>query len=228
MGEVFDAATALPRLLIRKVRQLVRVAVIGRVEEYDPQAQTCRALPLVPEQDTANGVVRTLPPVALPGVPVVHYGGSLRGVTFGLEAGDPVVLLVRHRSHQEVDGGADPPIVPVNAARMQLSEAVALPGYVPPATGQPAAHYRTDGQLVIYLDSGEAVFIGVSTATLLLSRDDRVQQQLQAIATALTNLTAAIVTWSTAIVAIVGVAFVPPPSSYSPGTTSSSRVKVDA
>lgn len=179
-----DPLATLARLVVDTVLRRVRTSVVGRVESYDPAAQSAQVLPLVGEQDDYDGEPRELGPVALQGVPVVHYGSGKRGITFGLDSGDPVVLVVRHRSHQEVDAGANPPITPQRSGRMALDEAVALPGYVPPGTGQATAHQRSDGAMVIYLDVGEPVYIGDSTAAKALALAEKVDARLSAIATA--------------------------------------------
>lgn len=161
----------------------VRTAVVARIEEYDPGSQTCRARPLVPEQTTEEGEVVTVEPQSLHGIPVLQWGSSRAGLTVGLEAGDPVVLLVRHRSHQEADGGAEPPITPQSSDRMSLAESVALGGYVRSSDGQPSGHYRADGQPVLWIGAGDALHIGAGTASIALARADHVQSQLDALKT---------------------------------------------
>jgi hypothetical protein len=213
--------TQLVRRIMTRIRQTTRTAVVGRVSSYDAERQRASVTPMVPEQDTVEGQARDLPTATLQDIPVVHYGGSLRGLTFGLESDDPVVLLVRHRSHQEVDAGAEPPIHPQDGRRMALSESVALPGRTTP---QPDAHYRDDGQPVLYMDAGEALHLAVGTASIALTRDDLLQSELSAIWTYLNQLNIAIAALATS----VGGAYTPPtPPVPAPGATATSRVKVD-
>lgn len=163
--------------LLTRAKAVVRVAVTGTLSDHDAQASTVTAAP-----DVSDGV----PPPAIPGVPVLMPGGSLRGLTFGLADGDRGVLVVRHRSHDEVDSGtAALPVTPSATRQMSLADAVCLPGYVPPADGRPAAHYRSDGAPVLYMDTGEALHAGVSTAALALARADLVEAQLSALKSAI-------------------------------------------
>lgn len=187
MGRAIDAAGMLAERIVGSLLRRVRTAVVARVQAYDPATQTATALPLVGEQDAADGSTRELEPVPLSRMPVLHLGSRKRGITHGLEQGDTGVVLVRHRSHAEIDGGATGPATPQSTARLQIGQGVLLPGYVASGAGQPAAHYRSDGQMVAYLDSGEALHVGVSTASILLARADRVDAQLQQIRDLLTG-----------------------------------------
>ena len=174
-----DPLVALANAIMDTVRRRVRTAVVGHVEAYDPATQSAQVLPLVGEQDDYDGDVRELPPVAVQNVPVVHYGSGKYGITFPLEAGDPVVLVMRHRSHEEVDNGAQPPITPQRSDRMAVDNAVAFPGFVPPATGQVTAHRRADA-MVIYIDT-TPLYIGDSTAAEALALASAVDARLNAI-----------------------------------------------
>ncbi len=212
------------RRVMQRIRQTTRTGVVAVVRRYDASAQVADATPTVGEQDISDGDVRELPPVELPGVPVMHHGGSLRGLTFGLEDGDTVLLIPRHRSHQEIDNGALPPVTPQNSERMQLSESVAIPGYVPSNPGQDSDHFRSDGQPVLYMDAGEALHVGVASASTDLSRDDRTQTELSKLWNYIQQQNLAI---GTAITALGGGYTAPPFPPQAPGPTNSSRVKVD-
>jgi hypothetical protein len=199
--------------ILARARAVVRVAVTGTLSDFDAGASTVTASP-----DVSDGV----PPPAIPGVPVLMPGGSLRGLTFGLAPGDRGVLLVRHRSHDEVDSGtAALPVTPRASRQMSLADAVCLPGYVPPADGRPAAHYRSDGEPVLYMDTGEALHVGLSTAALALARADLVLAELQAIKAtfdAHTHLSAAPGSPTAVPVPLLG----------APGSVACDRVKVDS
>lgn len=161
-----DLATA----LLQRARAVVRVAVTGTLGDFDGATSSVAALP-----DVSDGV----PPPRVQGVPVIFPGGSLRGLTFGLSDGDRGVLLIRHRSHDEVDAGtAALPTTPAASRQMSLADAVCLPGFLPPAEGRPAAHFRSDGEPVMYMDTGEALHVGVGSAALALARAALVEQQL--------------------------------------------------
>lgn len=208
--------------IMTRIEQTTRVSVIGEVEAYDPETQTCTVRPLVPEQDLFEGEARDLDPPQLKGIPVLHHGGSLRGLTMGVEVGDRVLLVVRHRSHQEVDDGAQPPISPQDGRRMSLSEVVAIPGYTTVNPAPPSSSYRTDGQPVLYMGASESLHLGIGTANIDVPRDDLAQQQWTKIWTYIAALEAQLVTsipagtWT-------------PPSGVPRGTdpTASTRIKVD-
>lgn len=200
--------------ILARARAVVRVAVTGTLSDHDAGASTVTASP-----DVSDGV----PPPAVPGVPVIMPGGSLRGLTFGLSDGDRGVLVVRHRSHDEVDSGTTAlPVTPRASRQMSLADAVCLPGYVPPADGRPAAHYREDGAPVLYMDDGEALHVGIATAALALARADLVLSELQAIKTAYDLHTHSGVTTGP------GVSGVPVAPLPSPGSVACDRVVVDS
>jgi hypothetical protein len=173
--------TDLAVALLSRAKAVVRVAVTGTLDDYDAGASTVTAAP-----DVSDGA----PPPSVYGVPVLMPGGSLRGLTFGLAPGDRGVLLIRHRSHDEVDAGTTAlPVTPGASRQMSMADAVCLPGYVPPADGRPAAHYREDGAPVLYMDAGEALRIGVSTAALALARAVLVASELTALKNAINGAT---------------------------------------
>ncbi len=212
--------------VFKAVVRRVRVSVSARVRSFDAASSTATIAPSVVEQRLVDGELLTVPLAVVPGTPILMPGGSRRGFTFGLDSGDDVVAVVRHRSHDEVDGGTEAlPSSPAASRRMNYSDAVGLPGYVPPANGRPAAHFREDGQLVAYMESGDALHVGESTAALLLARADRVETELAALKSV----------FDAHIHQVVGVVVGPTtvPSSPTitpfptPGDTSSARVKVD-
>lgn len=181
-----DSLATLVTTLYRRVRLGIRVATSARVVTWDADTCSVSALPSVDEQDLQDGEARTIEAVTAHKVPVIQPGGALRGRTYGLSADDGLVLLMRHRSHDEVDGGTEAlPVSPESNRRMSYADAVGLPGYVPPQTGRPAAHYRSDGQLVDYMPSGESLHVGASTAAFALARADLVEAQLTALLSAI-------------------------------------------
>lgn len=214
-------AADLPSLVSRlatRVRRSVRVAVSALTESYDAASQSARLAPSVVEADADAA-----PSVG--GVPVLWPGGATRGITMGLEADDGVVLVVRHRSHDEVDGGTGAlPASPSAGRTMSYADAVALPGYVPPADGRASSQYRSDGQIVVYLGSGESVYVGSSTAALALARADRTDAQLQQIRDVLTTWVVVPGDGGAALKAAMLAALASSP----PVSVAASRLKVDA
>lgn len=213
--------THLVRGIMNRLRQTTRTAVVGVVGTYDAATQRASVTPMVPEQDTVEGTARELPAPQLQEIPVLHYGGSLRGLTFGLVEDDRVVCLVRHRSHQEVDAGAEPPITPQDCRRMALSESVALPGRTTP---QPAAHVHEDGEPVLYMDAGEALHLAIATANIALARADRTQEHVDALKSYLDSHGHPYVGLDAGAAGTTGA---PAASSPTPPSLASTRIKVD-
>jgi hypothetical protein len=209
--------------VFRSVMRRVRVAVSARVRSFDAATSTATIAPSVVEQRSVDGELLTVALADVPGVPVLMPGGTRRGFTFGLDSTDSVVAVVRHRSHDEVDGGTEAlPASPAASRRMNYSDAVGLPGYVPPATGRPASHFRTDGQPVAYMESSDSLHVGESTAALLLARADRVEAELATLKSAISSAAVAGgdggASFKAAILAsLLGW----------PGDTSTPRIKVD-
>jgi len=204
--------------LAQRIRRSVRVGVSALVQTYDAASQSARVAPSVVEAEAGAAP-------AVGGVPVLWPGGATRGITMGLAADDGVVLVVRHRSHDEVDAGTGAlPASPVAGRTMSYADAVALPGYVPPADGRPSGQYRSDGQIVVYLGSGESVYIGSSTAAQALARADRTDAQLGQIRDVLTTWVVVPGDGGAALKAAMLAALASSP----PVSVASSRVRVDA
>lgn len=165
------------------VRLFVRTAVTGTVDTYNASTQSGTLIQDVAEQASIDDdlVSVKIPPVS--NVPVLHLGSSQAGLTFGLDQGDRVVLLQRHRSGAEVDSGAQPDggLTPGSDRRMSPQDYVALPAYHPPGEQVAAARFRSDGQPVFWMAQGSQLHIGSSTAAKPLSSDPLVQQELSRI-----------------------------------------------
>jgi hypothetical protein len=166
------------------VRAGVRIAVCARVEAYRPSPPEADLLLLVQEERIVDGARVPIEPVRVEGVPVSWPGGGGRTLTMGLEVGDEVIALVRHRSHDEIDSGEPGPVVPVSTRRMSYSDILVLAEYRRPSEERPASEYRSDGQPVLAMPTGEALHVGASTAALALARADLVLARLEALATA--------------------------------------------
>ncbi len=213
--------------VLEVVERMVRVAGAATVESYNAEAQTAQVRPDVLEEVVIEGDVANLPASSIFEVPVQFPGTARAGMTFGLDEGDRVLLIYRHRSHDESDAGAAPPIVPQSSRRMNPADVVAIPLQL---SGQPAAHWRSDGALVIYSSGSTPIYMGASDAAYFASRDDRVQAEIQRVwdYIELMNAAALLITPSTVYVppppALPAGNFVPSPL----GPTDSTRLKVDA
>ena len=166
-----------------RIRQSIRVSVVARVESFDPSTSTADVKIAVQEERvTAEGDRIAIEAITIPGCPVLWPGGWLRGMTVGLEQGDEVIALIRTQSHDEIDGDREVgPVLPASARRMDLSDVVLIPGYHRPAASWPSSRWRSDGQMVLYVGSGETIFMGDSTAAEALALASAVDARLNAI-----------------------------------------------
>lgn len=156
-------------MLYDLLRRDGRVACVAEVLRYEPNPSRVDVLIGVREERiTPDGTPDPQPPVTVQGVPVVWPRGGGRSLTWGLEAGDRVLLVYRHRSHDEVDGGAPLPVLPAASRRQNESDVIALPGFLPPG-GASASEERADGRPVLVLPSGEALYLGGTSAAFRLA-----------------------------------------------------------
>lgn len=178
------------RTLLEAARRSSPGAVVARVDRFDAQACTVDATPVVWDWRTVGGQRVWIQPQRIDGVPVLMGAGA--SITQGIAIGALVTLLRRGASHDQVDAGSPLAggIQPVSAQRNRLTDAIAIPGYIVPATGRDASEYRSDGQPVWALGAGEFVHFGAGTASLLLARADEVRAELVKIQNALTSAVA--------------------------------------
>ena len=176
----------------------IEVAGYVVVVEYHAADRTADVRSAVQIDDSPGPIVY--------GVPVQHPQGGGRSITWGLESGDVLLGIVRSRSHDEVDDGADVPLTPASSRRFDWSDQVVIP------SGRGTLPYREDGQMVIGLPAAEALYVGADDAAEYLTRNDLVRTNLNAIKSALDTIAAA-----------VGV-----PNSYSVSATRSDRIRVDS
>lgn len=155
-----------------------RVAVSVRIDSFDASTCTATVTPLVNEERVIEGERVPIPSLSIPGCPVIFPYGDGKGLTFGLSRGDTALGLFRHRSHDEIDGGAPGPIDPQSTRRMREADLVVLAGYVVPGS-RPSSDYRSDGAPVMPLPVGDALHVGSSTATYALVREDLLSAYLQ-------------------------------------------------
>lgn len=218
---MLDGGTPMERLF-QLMREEVRVCGVAEVISYTPGEPTAHIRLLVQEDRNLPGGRTAVPSVDIEGVPVLWPVGGARALTWGLRAGDKVLALYRHRSHDEIDSGDAGPLVPALTRRMNPSDVVVLVGFVAPDTGLESSQFRSDGQPVMGLPNGEALHVGDSAANYVLVREDLLQAELSKIHTAVNGHTH-LYTPGTLAAIQTG-----PGASYAaPGATSSSRIKVD-
>ena len=129
----------------------IEVAGYVVVVEYHAADRTADVRSAVQIDDSPGPIVY--------GVPVQHPQGGGRSMTWGLEPGDVLLGVVRSRSHDEVDDGAEVPLTPASSRRFDWSDQVVIP------SGRGTLPYREDGQMVIGLPNLEALFLGSATAS---------------------------------------------------------------
>jgi hypothetical protein len=140
----------------------VRVCIPAVVVAYDRAAQTITAQVVVRSRYLdENGQPVTYLPKPIPNVPVQFPAGGGGSLTFDLEAGDPVTLLVADRSLDEWKTTGQEDNTPAHPRRFDLTDAIALPGGQSPATPLPGAAVA-DGAAVL---RGSPVKLGAGTAT---------------------------------------------------------------
>lgn len=128
----------------------IEVAGYVVVVEYHAADRTADVRSAVQIDDSPGPIVY--------GVPVQHPQGGGRSMTWGLSPGDVLLGVVRSRSHDEVDDGAEVPLTPASSRRFDWSDQVVIP------SGRGTLPYREDGQMVIGLPDLEALFLGSPTA----------------------------------------------------------------
>jgi hypothetical protein len=152
-------------------REGIEVAGYVVVVEYHPATRTADVRSAVQIDDGPGPIVY--------GVPVQHPEGGGRSITWGLDAGDVLLGVVRSRSHDEIDDGAEVPLTPASSRRFDWSDQVVIP------SGRGTLPYREDGQMVIGLPAAEALYVGAEDAAEYLTRNDLVRANLQDIKSAL-------------------------------------------
>lgn len=153
------------------IRRSVRVAVDVEVIAYYPSTQTADVRPCVPDdpRQAPDGSITAATPPVIYAVPVRWPEGGGRALRWGLDPGDRCEGIVRHRSHDQVDSGAAVPVELLSLREFDLSDMVLYPGARPSTDELTAGEFRSDGQPVFVLPTGEALFVGASTASRALA-----------------------------------------------------------
>ena len=193
------------------IRAPVYVARVAEVTGFDRGRGTVSVRPLVSAR-LDGGQYEPVPTFGEVPVYYMRCGGF--SVTADVAVGQLGLILVRDVSHDEVDAGdTQYPVEPAAGRRHSLSDAVFLPGFVPPGDGPPSGTTAAN-RLVLALPSGAAVAVGAGSAAFNVSRDDRVQGELDKLSATIASLT------SPSGPVTAG-------TPYVKGTTSTTRLKVD-
>ncbi len=203
-------------------------AVVRTVEEctivqFDTVNNVATVQPVVRETAVIDGVEVYAPEVQIPNVPVRWPGdGSGVSITWPLPVGAEVLLLVRDRSYDEVDGGGALPSTPASRRRWDLADAVVLPFGWSSRDPLPSNAY-SGTQIVMRLPTARALLVGANTAARTLALATETAARLAAIEGVINGLT----------LPVSGATAGPPvpPPFLAPTTAAdiqSTRVKVDA
>jgi hypothetical protein len=194
----------------------------ARVESFDPATNQIDAKPIIrdPHVDIEGAATLENLPV-ITGVPVVQFGAGGMRITFPVEVGDTVLLVVCRRSLDKwkARGGED--VDPGDTRIYHYSDAVAIPGILPfsaPWTGvdTDAMTLGKDGGIQIHITE-DNILLGGAAAV-----DDAADAQK--VSAQLTALKAAILVGATSFVD-GGTAFHAALSGW-PGSVAASNLKV--
>ena len=198
------------------------------VRSYDPEKQQANVRYCTKQVRQVDGALVYTDVKIEYDVPVSFPAGGGRSMTWGLEPGDVATGIVRKASHDEVDAGSAIPSEPASTRQFSTSDLVVQPGAGRPGAPLPSSAWRSDGQMVLGLPNGEALFVGTSTATLRLVIEDVLKPYLDALkawADAHTHTVAGVTTGPGSVTSN-------PPSGSSPSVPvtadlASGRIKVD-
>lgn len=121
---------------LRQVKADIRVSLPGRVEAYDPATQLVDVLPLLTDADF-NSETDDFDSVALPvipQVPLAFAGAETSFASFPVKVGSYVLLSFVDRSLDQWYRGDGGQTDPVDLRQHDLTDAVALPVRITPAS----------------------------------------------------------------------------------------------
>lgn len=162
---------------LRAARGPVKVAAPAWVLSYDRATQTATiqvATAYQVQDETGARVARARPPI--PNVPV-QWGGS---VTWDLTEGEWGLAIFADRALDEWKATGSQSVEPRDPRRFDVTDAIFLPGVLPPADPLPAAAFST-GAVVLWDRGTGTVKLGDSTATDFVALASLVLSRLQTI-----------------------------------------------
>jgi len=159
--------TSNPVSLVDAVRNVVlynlaniHTAMPGQVVSYDFTTQKADIQPTINKQWT-DGTTSPMP--ILHGVPVIFPCAGGASLSFPVLVGDPVLLVVCERSITEwlFSGGQ---VTPIDPRKLDITDAVAIPGLLPFNSNFPA---RGDGTSLILQYAGSKIEITSTGAVIV-------------------------------------------------------------
>jgi len=171
----------------------VHTTLPGRIVKFDPVDQRAEVQPLIErliETEDGGEICETLPPIT--DVPVQYPRTKKFVISFPLEPGDLVTLHFTERSIDKWLGSKDGDIInPDDFLRHDLSSAIAVPGVYP--FSLPIKNFDNEA-VTIGLQDGTIVRVkeglielGAKGSTDKISRDSKVQTELNALRTTVNN-----------------------------------------
>lgn len=210
--------------LIRSEAERVKTTFPGKVVSYDRTTQTA-AVQVVPRLRWRNPetdeVVHEQVPV-LPQVPILFPAGKGVSITWDLDPGDEVWVVLGDRSIAEWKSTGNGDTEPAIPRRWDFSDAVAIPGGRPPASPLGATAVAP-GAVVV---RGADIRLGSATATEYVALSTQVLAQLTALAATLAPLVAVWTATQPAGGPIVAPASTPMPA-YVPSSVAATKVKAE-
>ncbi len=186
----------------------VYTTIPATIITYDPVEQRASCRPVVrgrqhvPALDTVEP--DAVPPPIIPNVPVIWPGGARGAVTIPLLPGEPCTLLFAHRSTDEwrQTGLAD--VVPQDARRHDLADAICLPGgrsftSTNPVTGPLSSAQVDAANIAVVVHALTKLQLGSTAATEKVLLGDAFEADLLTWVTALGTWLTAFSAWLAAL-----------------------------
>lgn len=165
----------------------VNVAVSATVKSYNRARQTVEVEAMVqPSRDLLDGSRQFVAFPVVRNVPVLWPASGVASLTWDLEAGDEVLLIIRDRSHAEARAGSALPTKPASGRRWSLIDAVAIPGFATRALDSSAVGDNP----TLAMRAGKGLRVGASTASEALAMARKCNAENVKIGAALGSLTA--------------------------------------
>lgn len=144
------------------VKGSLNVAIPATVVAYNPATQTITAKPTITAryQDDALGILvpAPLPPIA--NVPVAFPSSAGFSITWPLFPGDSVLLVFADASIDEWKSTGAPECLPLDIRRLDLTDAIAIPGLNAPVLPIPATGWSPAAMVL----AGADIRLGSSAA----------------------------------------------------------------
>jgi len=156
-----DIATAVKAMARSEVAR-VRVSVTARVVAWDASTPfRADVEPLIPDRRRVGTTTEAKPVGVIRQVPVRWPGLGTARIVGRLAVGDLVELVVRDRSHDEVNDGDTEPLTPRDLRRFDYSDAYVAFAATAPDDAAPSRFVApNDADVVAWAPTGGKVYLG--------------------------------------------------------------------